>query len=67
VTLIGIALAPGFGWLIVAAIGFGLWKGMLGVSVNSQAITVQSDSESERQEQLGELLRVQAIPLYFQE
>ena len=42
VTLIGIALAPAFGWLIVAAAGFGLWKGMLDVSVNAQAITVEN-------------------------
>src|SRR5271165_3852127 len=45
VTLIGIALAPGFGWLIVAAIGFGVWKGMLDVSVNAQAITVENAME----------------------
>ena len=41
-TLIGIAVAPSFGWLIAAAIAFGFWKGILDVSINSQAITVEN-------------------------
>ena len=36
------ALAPGFGWLLGAAMIFGAFKGSLDVSVNAQAITIEN-------------------------
>ena len=41
-TLLLLALAPSFATLIVAAVFFGIWKGALDVSINSQAITVEN-------------------------
>jgi predicted MFS family arabinose efflux permease len=41
-TLLGIAFAPSYGALIAAAVLFGLSKGTLDVSINSQAITVEN-------------------------
>ena len=40
--LLLLAYAPSFGTLIGAAVLFGIWKGALDVSVNSQAITVEN-------------------------
>lgn len=37
-----LALAPGFPFLVAAAVLFGAFKGMLDVSVNAQAITVEN-------------------------
>jgi MFS family permease len=42
VALALIALAPGFGWLLGAAMIFGAFKGSLDVSVNAQAITIEN-------------------------
>ena len=41
-TLLQLAFAPSYPVLIVAALCFGLWKGALDVSINSQAITVEN-------------------------
>jgi len=40
-----VALAPGFGLLLVAGMLFGAFKGSLDVSVNAQAITIESRGE----------------------
>jgi MFS family permease len=40
--LAGLALAPTYPAFIAAAVWFGLWKGAIDVSINSQAITVEN-------------------------
>jgi MFS family permease len=43
--LLLLVLAPSYATLILAAVVFGVWKGALDVSVNSQAITVGEEME----------------------